>query len=157
MQRIGADVAHMLNEIYAEKVLLESSKDYDLAKARYVYFSMHKEPEMALNQCCPSLHNQSQLIRWVAANLPEGVDLVVKEHRFNHGRRHPNFYKALSQLPNVILLDGFSNQFDLIRNSNLVLAINGSAGFEAMIFERPLIYLAPLFILLKNQFRPVNG
>lgn len=144
LKRLAADISYFINKRFAKRYF-KSFKKEDLLKFRYVYFSMHKEPEVALNQHCPSMHDQSQLVRWVAANLPEGFDLVVKEHRFNHGRRSPKFYKTLSRLPNVVLVDGYASQYDLIKNSSLVLAITGSAGYEAMIFERPMIYMGPTF------------
>ena len=82
------------------------------------------------------------------------MDLIVKEHRFNHGRRSQSFYKRLCRLPNVVLVDGYASQFDLIKNSSLVLAITGSAGYEAMIFERPMIYMGPTFYdFLQNDSR----
>ena len=144
LAHLTADVMHFINKRSAKRYF-KVLKNEDLLQMRYVYFSMHKEPEVALNQYCPSIHDQGQLIKWIAANLPEGVDLIVKEHRFNHGRRGKSFYKRLCRLPNVVLVDGYASQFDLIKNSSLVLAVTGSAGYEAMIFERPMIYMGPTF------------
>ena len=117
----------------------------ELEKLRYVYFPLHKEPELALNHLCPMWHDQLHLIRWIVANLPYGIKLVVKDHRFNDGRRVEEFYRSLTMLPDAVLVNSEYDQYNLIKYSSAVLSINGTSAFEALIFDKPAIYLGKTF------------
>ena len=57
LAHLTADIIHFINKITAKRYF-RILKNEDLLQMRYVYFSMHKEPEVALNQYC-SLYSQS--------------------------------------------------------------------------------------------------
>ena len=44
-----------------------------------------------------------------------------------------------------MLVSSTYDQFDLIKSSSAVLSINGTSAFEAMIFDKPTIYLGKTF------------
>ncbi len=112
-----------------------------LAAKPYIYIALHKEPELAINVQHPEWHSQKNLIAWLSANLPAGYRLLVREHRFNEGRRPTRFYKDISRYPGVTLIDAFDSPFKYIRHAALVVTDNGTTGFEALIFRRPLVLL----------------
>ena len=47
----------------------------------------------------------------------------------------------MTKLPNTFLIDPFESQFKYIKNSNLIITINGSSGWEGLIFKKPVITL----------------
>ena len=133
--------------------------EYELSDLKYVYVPLHKEPELAQNFQAPVWHDQLSLIAQLSASMPSGVRLVVREHKFNHGRRPRGYLKKLSQLPNVILIDPFDPQFKYIKHADLVVTDNGSSGWEALIFKRPVLTLANTFyssIGLAQKLESVN-
>jgi hypothetical protein len=69
----------------------------------------------------------------------------VREHRFNHGRRPPTFYRQLARLPNVVVIDPFESQFKYLKNADLVVTENGSSGWEGLMLGRRVITLAQTF------------
>jgi hypothetical protein len=144
LQRLHSDFLAMLSCYFSTVVAMRNATD-NLVGVNYVYLPLHKEPELALNKYCPLWHDQLHLVRWVSCNLPVGHTLVVKDHRFNVQRRTVGFYRAIKGLPNVILVNSQSDQFQLIQGSKLVLTINGSTGFEALALGRPMIFFGASF------------
>jgi hypothetical protein len=116
--------------------------DAALASMKYVYFPMHKETDLPLVFQAPRWHDQANTLRILAGALPYGYRLLAREHRFNVGRRPAHYYEYLSQLPNLVLIDPFGDQFSYIRNADLVVTENGSSGWEGLLFNRPVITLS---------------
>ena len=117
----------------------------NLANMRYIYYPLHKEPELALNFQAPLWHDQKHTISYISAMLPAGYRLLVKEHRFNWGRRPTGYLKSMTRFPNVLLIDPFDNQFKYIKNADLIITDNGSTGWEGLILRRPVITLERTF------------
>jgi UDP-N-acetylglucosamine 2-epimerase len=77
--------------------------------------------------------------------LPIGFKLLVREHRKNFGRRHTKYYKFLSRLPGVILIDPMGSQFKYIQNADLIITDNSSTGWEGILLRKPVITLEKTF------------
>lgn len=122
----------------------------ELAKRRYVLIALHKEPELAINFQAPFWHSQKNLIAWLSVNLPCGYRLLVRDHRKNEGRRPMAFYRSLLAFPGVDLISPFDEQFKYIRNADLIVADNGSTGWEGLIFGKRVIAIAD------NFYRPTG-
>jgi len=113
-----------------------------LSSMKYIYFPMHKETDLPLVMQAPRWHDQRNTIQVLAGALPYGYRILAREHRMNIGSRPGYYYDQLSKLPNVTLVDPFGDQFNYIRNASLVVTENGSSGWEALMFNRPLISLS---------------
>ena len=116
-------------------------EDEELKAKPYLYLALHKEPELALNVQHAEWHSQKHLIAWLSANLPAGYRLLVRDHRFNVGRRPTRYYDDIRRYPGVTLLDPLDAQFKYIRNAALIVTDNGTTGWEGLIFGRPVIVL----------------
>ena len=116
-----------------------------LREMRYLYVAMHKDPEQALNGQAPFWSNQYNTLALLCTVLPAGYKLLVREHRRNAGRRPTRFYRDLSRLPSVILVDAFDDQFKYITNADLIVTENGSTGWEGLLLGRRVITLADNF------------
>jgi hypothetical protein len=119
--------------------------EQELCNRKYIYIAMHKDPEQALNHQAPFWSNQYNTVALLAAALPSGYRLLVREHRNNLGRRPTRYYKEMSRLPNVTLIDGLDDQFKYIRNAELVVTENGTTGWEGLLLGRRVITLADNF------------
>ncbi len=117
---------------------------YNIEKSTpFVYFPLHSEPEKALLIDSPYYLNQIELINQIAKSLPVGFKLLVKDHPETkiHGRS-VSFYKNITNLPNVKLINPFVSRDKILSQSSLVITIAGTAGLEAFFFEKPVIVLS---------------
>ena len=110
-------------------------------KEKIIYFPLHMEQERSLLIDAPFFTNQIEVIKHVVKSLPIGYKLFVKEHPFMRfrGWRDISEYNELIALPNVVMIHHSVNSLDLIRNCQLVISINSTAGFEAAFYEKPSI------------------
>jgi len=135
---------------YFHKKLMKSYECDDLKKIKYIYFPLHKEPELMLNLKAPLWHDSSHAIKYISSMLPLGYKLIVREHIKNWGRRYTSYYKYLSRLPGVIIISPFDFQFKYIQNADLVITENGSTGWEALLLRKPVITLERTFYDVSN-------
>ena len=84
-------------------------------------------------------------MRALAAALPEGYQLVVKEHpstfryNFDPSYRSLELHEQISRLPNTRLVPLNFSPFDLIDKAAAVATITGTVGVEAIIRGKPVI------------------
>lgn len=116
--------------------------DTQLENMKYIYFPMHKEPELALRFQATAWHDQRNTIQVLSSCLPAGYRLLVREHRLNYGTRPTEYYRRLLRLPNVALIDAFDSQFKYIRYADLIVTENGTTGWEGIILGRRVMTLA---------------
>ena len=117
----------------------------DLAEARYVYFPMHKETDLPLNNQASAWFDQRNTARLLASVLPTGYRLLVREHRRNYNSRPSGYYRELSRLPNLTLVDAFDSQYKYVRNADIIVTENGSSGWEGLMLGRRVITLSQTF------------
>lgn len=116
-----------------------------LEKTPYLFLSLHKDPEQALNYQAPFWTSQYNTVSLVTTVLPAGVSLFAREHRLNTGRRPTRYYVDMSRLPGLTLIDAFDDQFKYIRNADLIVTDNGSTGWEGLMLGKRVITLADSF------------
>ncbi len=105
---------------------------------------MHPEPERSTLIAAPLFTNQIEVITNIAKSLPNGYNLYVKEHPLQSLRewRSISDYKQIISLPNVMLIHPSVKPEDIIKNSSLVISINGTSGLEAGFYNKPSITLS---------------
>lgn len=135
-------------------VPVESLPDID-----YVFFPLAKEPEVTLLVYSKPYLNQIEVIRNVAYNLPIGKTLLVKEHPASVGTRPLKYYQKLLQIHNVSLVAPQVEPRELIKNTDLVVTIAGSVGFEALLLKKPVIIFGqtPYEMLPASMLRKVTN
>lgn len=111
----------------------------------FAYYPLHFEPEIATLLLGSFWTDQINLIRQIARSLPVGHSLYVKDHPVMLGYRPRWYYQQLKKIPNVKLLPPDVNSFELIRHSKLVTTISGTAGWEAVIFGKPVITFGDVY------------
>jgi Capsule polysaccharide biosynthesis protein len=116
-----------------------------VAGERYVLYPIHFQPEASTLVQAPMYLDQVQLLQDVAASLPIGVRLYVKEHVSNRGRRPLEFYQALRAIPSVRLLGPDEDTWALIRGASAIAVITGTMGWEGLMFERPVVTFGEVF------------
>jgi len=108
----------------------------------YVYFPLNFQPERTTSPQGGIFHDQILAAETLAAALPEGWELYVKEHpsqwwlrgktRFSSAR-YPGYYARLAKIPHVRLVPIHTDTFTLTDNGKIVATITGTAGWEALL------------------------
>lgn len=108
---------------------------------KFVYFTLHSEPERALLFPAPFYMNQLSVIQNISKSIPAGYKLYVKEHPTQRifGWREESWYEELLQLPNVRLIHPDVSNEELLMNCSLAMSIGGTVGLEAAFFNKPSI------------------
>lgn len=153
---IGPDVR---SAIHRRRKLFRTSPSLD---GKFIYFPLHYTPEISTLVYGYRYENQFDLVRNIAAYLPTGYQLMVKEHTSMLGRRPYSFYKSLETLYNVRFVPPQVSTFDLISKSRGVAVITGTAGWEAFAKGKPVIAFGDVFFrhfpnVLGLEIRPDMG
>ena len=101
---------------------------------KYFFFPFHLEPEAAVLYLGDGIYkNQVKLIENIAASLPAGYYLYVKDHPHEFAYREPIDYKRLMAVPNIRLINQWMSSKAIMKDAQGVITINGTAGFEAVL------------------------
>lgn len=130
---------------HRQKKFYQSFSEKKLSEQKYFYYACSQEPEFVLNTRAPYWYDQCNVIKLLSHSLPFGYQLIVREHRHNIGRRSTRQLKHLIRLPNVVLVDAFEDPYPYIRQANAVVTINGTIGFEALLYQKPTLTLSQSF------------
>ncbi|TSC87195.1 MAG: hypothetical protein G01um10148_300 [Parcubacteria group bacterium Gr01-1014_8] len=114
----------------------------------YVYFPLNMQPERSTSPQGGVFQDQILVAETVAASLPDGWMLVIKEHpsqwwlrgktRYSSAR-YRGYYQRLARIPNTVLVDTFTNTFELTRGARAVAVVTGTPGWEAILRSIPVI------------------
>ncbi len=112
---------------------------------KYVFFPLHFQPEMTTLVLGPYAVNQIAVVENLAKTLPIDHRLYVKEHKASLGRREMGYYRRLRAIPNVRLISPYADSHDLILQSSAVCVISSTVGWEALLYEKPVISMGDVF------------
>jgi len=120
--------------------------DIPQIKDTYYYYPLHLEPEATVNYLADGIYkNQIKLLENIAAQLPAGTYLYVKDHPHDIGYRELNDYLKLKAVPNIKLLHANISGNTIIQNSKGVITLNGTAGFEGILLGKPVFTFGKAF------------
>jgi hypothetical protein len=118
----------------------------DLEPGRpYVYFPLHDTEDYKIKRVIPQFADQTPVVEGLAAALPRGYDLVLKEHPASVGQNRLELLRRLSRSENVRLVSPRTSSHDLIRNADAVAVISSTVGLEALLYEKPVLTLGRPF------------
>lgn len=125
---------------------------------KYYYYPLHLEPEAAVLYWGDGLYaNQIKLIENIAAQLPPGTWLYVKDHPHDIGYRKADDYLRLQRIPNIKVLYAKEPGKEIIKNSQGVITINGSVGLEAVLLKKNVYYFGhPYYEKACNTYKIEN-
>ncbi|OGF31282.1 hypothetical protein A3H09_02285 [Candidatus Falkowbacteria bacterium RIFCSPLOWO2_12_FULL_45_13] len=136
----------------------------DLSK-KFIYAPLHYQPEANTSPTGGIFVSQILMIRVLAAALPAGWLLYVKEHPgqwlaygLNYtDYRYPGYYRQIAGFNNVQLIPVKSNSFDLINKSQAVAVVSGTAGWEAILRGKSaLVFGFPWYRMCPGAW-PIQG
>lgn len=112
---------------------------------KFVLFTLHKQPEASIDVLGARYSNQIEVVKEIARVLPHDVVLYVKEHSNCLGERPVSYLRQIAMVPGVKLIDPFSDTHKLIRHAELVITVSGTVAYEAGLFGKKAVTLAPMF------------
>lgn len=142
---IGGHVSRHLR-MFWNNVRLHRHYRHFLPRGKFLYYPLHVPADIALTLRSPTYLDQMRLIDEVAKLVPKDWSIVVKEHPAQVGAMPANkLVNMLKKRSNVIILDPSINNFEILKEAELVLTVNSKAGVEALLFQRPVVVLGDAF------------
>jgi hypothetical protein len=124
---------------------LSSRLHEPLPDAPFVYFPLHVTDDFKVKRVIPHCVDQAYLIEMVADMLPQGLNLVLKEHPVSIGRNPVGFLRRLTNRENVHLVDPHTSSHELVRRSRAVIVISSTVGLEALLHGQPVLTMGQPF------------
>lgn len=112
---------------------------------KYFLYTLHTQPESSIDVQGAYFSNQIELIKTIVRSLPTGGILLVKVHPTDVDGKPIAYYREISKIPSVVLLDYSIDSGGLIDCSELVFVLTGTIGYEAALFGKPVIVFADNF------------
>ncbi len=122
----------------------------------YVYMPLHLIPESTTFVKAPMYVNEMFVIEEISKSLPIGWVLYVKEHQAMLGERSLQFYKKITQLPNVkvVTINYYNDPKPWILKAKGVVTISGSSAFEAALLgKKALVFSDVSFSMIEGITR----
>jgi hypothetical protein len=127
------------------RVLLSRLYDDVPADRPFVYFPVHVIDDFKIELLIPHCADQEFLIKLVADSLPQGYDVVLKEHPLSLGRNPVSMLRRLSRMENVRLVHPETSSHELIRRAEAVTVISSTVGLEALMYDKPVMTMGRPF------------
>jgi capsular polysaccharide biosynthesis protein len=127
------------------RATLSSRLHEPLPDGPFAYFPLHVTDDFKVKRVIPHCVDQAYLIEMVADMLPQGLNLVLKEHPVSIGRNPVSFLRRLVKRENVHLVDPHTSSHELIRRSRAVIVISSTVGLEALLHGRPVLTMGQPF------------
>jgi len=121
------------------------SKTPDL-KRPYIYVPLQYQPEASTCPMSGAYTDQQYMVQLLASHLSSDIAIYVKEHHAQEELcRSEEFYRTLHAIPSVTLVPRNSNTFALMDSALAVATGTGTAGFEAIFREKPVLMFGHRF------------
>lgn len=111
----------------------------------FCLYALHTQPESSIDVQASFFSNQIDAIRHIARSLPSSHVLYVKVHPTDVDGQPFSFYRELTRIPGVRLLDFSLDSRSLLERSSIVFALTGTIAYEAALLGKPVIAMAKNF------------
>ena len=106
----------------------------------FVFYPLHSTRDTQISIRAHQWENQLALVGHIAASLPFGYDLVIKEHPYEVGAYSSSELERLvRRYPVIRLVDPSIHSHALFPRCDAIATINSTAGFEGLFFGKPVI------------------
>ena len=121
--------------------------EQSLPAGDFVVLFLHYQPEMLVSPVAGDYFDQIQNVAMIAGSLPDGWNLLIKEHPaqqkdsygYNYLGRDPLYYSKLTSIPRVHLVNTEIRSHELILKSKGVATISGTVGWQALVLLKPVL------------------
>jgi len=118
-----------------------------LSKERYIFFPLHYQPEQTSMPYANTFAAQGLVLKELIEAVQGELDIVVKEHpsmllksrNDYHSYRTEFMADLINKNDNVYLAPVMMNSHKLILNAKAVITLTGTAGYEALANDIPVL------------------
>ena len=145
----------VVKSFFRQRFLDKNAKTSFSEDSSFAFFPLHGEPEEKILIRSQYFSDQLAIIKNIAQSLPIEMDLFVKEHPGMKllGWRNSEYYKKILEMPNVQLIHPSVSTEELIKKSNMVIAIAGTSAFESAFYKKPsVVFTNVIFSVLSSVF-----
>ncbi|MCG5908262.1 capsular polysaccharide export protein, LipB/KpsS family [Acinetobacter baumannii] len=155
LKAVRVNIKRYINTKRSQKFYIQNDELIKLSlKEKFYVYPIHFHPESSTSVLAPEYTCEYTNIINIANNLPFGTYLYVKDHKSAKGVQDFSFYKKISSLPNVRLINYDVNIKELIKKSQGVITVNSTAGYEALLLNKPVYLLGRVFYeSFKNVYK----
>ena len=138
-------VSDLLSQVLVKKRLTKLTLKSIPPNQKYAGFFLHVQPEQTVEGVAFEYRDQAATARNIAASLPAGMLLLVKDHVAMVGKRPLGFYQELAGCANIKLLDHSVSPYEVVKGSSLMFTLSGSVALESMYVGKPAIVLGKIY------------
>jgi hypothetical protein len=102
-------------------------------------YALHTQPESSIDVAGSYFSNQIELITFIARSLPVTHELYVKIHPTDVDGKTLLFYKRISKIPSVRLINYDIDSKDLVQRAAIIFTLTGTIGYEAALLGKWVI------------------
>ena len=165
-QNYGKSKSKMLKTKYEVPTIYKKREEFLFSHSinriedeNFLYLPLQTEPESKVLATAHFFNDQINLVENVARSIPIEQILYVKEHPVQKSKfwRPIEDYKRILELQNVKLIHPDFNSQELISKCTAVIAIMGSAGFEALFYKKPVILFSDEYYDVLSMVKKVEN
>ncbi|WP_439151668.1 capsular polysaccharide export protein, LipB/KpsS family [Winogradskyella sp.] len=120
------------------------NKEHSSTLHKPIYLLILQVP-LDVNMIChsPFFKTHLDIVKSVYKNLPEGIDLVIREHPLYIKKYESELYDFVSK--NNILIDNLTNLDESLKTAKVVIVNNSTVGIEALLNYKTVVVLGNAF------------
>lgn len=121
----------------------------------FVYFPIQYFRESRVTYRSDAFYNQLWLIEYLSRSMPHGQELAIKDHPNQIGAQPLTVPRKLTRVANPLAAD--LNSRKIIENSEAVVSLNNTVGFEALMYGKPVVTLGSGFYAKSDYVYSVDN
>jgi len=125
----------------------------------YILIPLHVQPEATIDVLGAKFTDQIDFVRQIVRTTPVDHLIVVKEHPHAIGDRDSHFYKQLTSMSRVLILNPYEDSRMAIERASFVISNTGTGSLEAAIIGIPSVTATEMYfneLLVSPSFNPVT-
>lgn len=157
---IVSSIRYRLRNVYRKlnsyRIKKYFTKFEPLDTQTYFLYPLHYHPESSTS-LLGRFYDELNIIKNIAFSLKKGELLIVKDHKSAHAFEDKQFYKKLSNLPNVLLVRPELNAKKIIDECSGIFTLTSTVGYEAVLKNKPVSMFGDAFYKKHFLARKLNG
>lgn len=135
-------------ELFSRSKFVDKNLKTSIPKNQpFVYFPLGVDMERNILIQSPLITNQIEILHQISKSVPINYKIFVKDNpsQILRNWRSQKEYEEIMNIPNVELFHPSVSNAELLKNSDLVLTIAGTSGFEAAVYGKPSITFSNMY------------
>ena len=135
-------IPYLLGRIFSSKK--KHDKKNISMYGNFIVFPLQVPCDVQIIMNSPYFRTIQEMIFSVYESLPDGYNLVIREHPMNKGRYDKDIYKFIDKNSNIYL-DNDNDLWELVERSKLVVVNNSTVGIEALKYDTEVLVLGETY------------